>query len=109
MIERVKLTVKVKGIEGLYTVIDQIKRAICESDYFTIMPNSEVRQNLANKMLEKWECTLERKQQTVDPREPDPSRFGLFILHNCQRCLNGRRLCVRGNPTNCEYLHARND
>ena len=44
-----------------------------------------------------------------DPRDPDYSREGIFILHNCWRCQNGAARCVNGNPRQCEYPHARND
>lgn len=45
----------------------------------------------------------------VDPRDPHPTREGMFRLHNCARCGSGKRPCVRGNPRQCEYPHARND
>ena len=44
-----------------------------------------------------------------DPRDPDYSREGIFILHNCWRCQNGAARCASGNPRQCEYPHARND
>lgn len=44
-----------------------------------------------------------------DPREPDPSREGMFRDHNCWRCKDGAKPCVNGNPRQCEYPHARND
>lgn len=44
-----------------------------------------------------------------DPRDPDYTRTGMFVLHNCWRCKSGKRPCVRGNPNQCEYPHARND
>jgi hypothetical protein len=46
----------------------------------------------------------------IDPRDPDYSRQGVFQTHNCYRCKDGERACVRGgNPRQCEFLHARND
>ncbi len=45
----------------------------------------------------------------VDPRDPDPTREGIFRSHNCSRCRHGEKPCVRGNPRQCEWLHARND
>lgn len=45
----------------------------------------------------------------VDPRDPDPSRPGIFRDHNCYRCKDGKQACVKGNPNQCEYPHARND
>ena len=47
--------------------------------------------------------------QEVDPRDPDPSRPGVFRDHNCARCHSGKEPCVTGNPNQCEYPHARND
>jgi hypothetical protein len=32
-----------------------------------------------------------------------------FRDHFCARCRDGERPCVRGNPTTCEWPHARND
>lgn len=45
----------------------------------------------------------------LDPRDPDHSREGIFVHHNCARCSDGKRPCVKGNPRQCEYPHARND
>jgi hypothetical protein len=44
-----------------------------------------------------------------DPREPDHSRTGIFVHHNCSKCQHGAKPCVAGNPNRCEYPHARND
>ena len=51
----------------------------------------------------------EKSGEPLDPRDPDHSREGIFVLHNCSRCSDGRRPCVVGNPSRCEYPHARND
>jgi hypothetical protein len=45
----------------------------------------------------------------IDPRDPDPSRPGLFRDHNCWKCNSGEKPCVAGNPRECGNLHARND
>ena len=45
----------------------------------------------------------------VDPRDPDHSRAGIFVHHNCWRCQSGAKPCVSGNSARCEYPHARND
>lgn len=45
----------------------------------------------------------------IDPRDPDYSQEGMFVLHNCWKCQNGAARCVSGNPRQCEYPHARND
>lgn len=48
-------------------------------------------------------------REKPDPRDPDYSREGIFVLHNCFRCDSGRLSCVQGNPSRCEYPRARND
>ncbi len=48
-------------------------------------------------------------QDKPDPRDPDHSRSGIFVHHNCYRCGSGEMPCVNGNPNQCEYPHARND
>ncbi len=50
-----------------------------------------------------------RRSRPVDPRDPDFSRTGKFVLHDCSRCRDGAAACVRGNPNQCEFPHARND
>jgi hypothetical protein len=45
---------------------------------------------------------------TLDPRDPDYGREGIFVYHNCWKCSDGAKPCVRGRPSNCEYPHARN-
>ena len=47
--------------------------------------------------------------QPPDPRDPDHSRSGIFVSHNCWKCANGAKPCARGNRSWCEYPHARND
>lgn len=44
-----------------------------------------------------------------DPRDPDYSREGVFVYHNCWKCNDGQKPCVKGKSGGCEYLHARND
>lgn len=47
-----------------------------------------------------------------DPRDPDPSREGIFRDHNCARCKNGTDLSrcpTPDRPGNCGFPHARND
>lgn len=41
--------------------------------------------------------------------EPDYSRSGIFVHHNCSRCGDGARPCVQGGPHLCEFPHARNE
>lgn len=45
---------------------------------------------------------------TLDPRDPDHSREGIFVYHNCWKCDSGKKPCPYG-VHNCEYPHARND
>lgn len=45
----------------------------------------------------------------LDPRDPDHSREGIFIYHNCWKCQSGAKPCVRSNPNLCENPVARND
>jgi hypothetical protein len=46
------------------------------------------------------------RPQAPDPRDPRPDsemvgRDAIFRDHNCSRCRDGERPCVRGNPRNC--------
>jgi hypothetical protein len=50
-----------------------------------------------------------RLAKTLDPRDTDPSREGVFRDHNCWKCNSGEKPCVVGNPSRCDNLHARND
>jgi hypothetical protein len=48
----------------------------------------------------------------LDPRDPRPNdacRHPIFRYHNCARCANGARPCVKGNPNDCDNPYARND
>lgn len=45
----------------------------------------------------------------TDPRDPHPTRTGMFRDHNCWKCQSGEKPCVVGNPGRCEFPHARND
>jgi hypothetical protein len=62
-------------------------------------------------LLFEVDCAVSRERHgaVVDPRDPDPSRDGIFRNHNCHRCRDGQRPCVRGSPRQCEWPHARND
>ena len=53
--------------------------------------------------------TVTAHRKPVDPRDPDPSRPGIFRDHNCWKCKDGQKPCASGNPHGCEYPHARND
>jgi hypothetical protein len=45
----------------------------------------------------------------LDPRDPDYSRSGVFVDHNCYVCDSGKKPCVKSNPRDCDTLRARND
>jgi hypothetical protein len=51
----------------------------------------------------------ERPHTERDPRDPDPTREGIFRYHNCWKCHDGELPCVSGNSNSCEFPHARND
>lgn len=53
--------------------------------------------------------TPDMRAVAIDPRDPDPTREGIFRNHNCSRCQNGAKPCVQGHPNRCEFPHARND
>lgn len=60
----------------------------------------------------KRQLRYDKERRTItspDPRDPDHTRIGMFVLHNCWHCKDGREPCVAGNPHQCEYPHARND
>lgn len=46
-------------------------------------------------------------EKAMAPRE-NPAH-PKFRDHNCARCGDGARACKQGNPSQCEYPHARND
>jgi hypothetical protein len=50
-----------------------------------------------------------RLMQSGDPRDPDYTREGVFIYHNCWKCNSGKLPCVHGSPSRCGLPHARND
>jgi hypothetical protein len=45
----------------------------------------------------------------VDPRDPDHTRQGIFVNHNCYKCKNGTCPCAEGASNRCGYPQARND
>lgn len=53
--------------------------------------------------------TSVRRKARPDPREPDHSRQGIFVYHNCWKCRDGAAPCTNGNPNLCDYPRARND
>ena len=63
-----------------------------------------------NKRLRAKRLKYDKERRTiVDPRDPDHTRIGMFVLHNCWKCKNGTEACIVGNPRQCEFPHARND
>ncbi len=53
--------------------------------------------------------TLCEVMKPVDPRDPDQSRTGIFVNHNCAYCDSGKKPCRQGDPNRCDNPHARND
>ena len=53
--------------------------------------------------------TTATQPKTPDPRDPDHSRSGMFVHHNCSRCDDGRLPCRRGQHNTCGNPVARND
>lgn len=51
----------------------------------------------------------QRDLPPLDPRDPDHTKTGVFIYHNCARCRSGALPCVKGAPHLCDNLHARDD
>jgi|HubBroStandDraft_1064217.scaffolds.fasta_scaffold49021_4 hypothetical protein len=48
---------------------------------------------------------------STDLRDPDYSHKGIFQYHNCYRCHDGQKPCIKGkgNERQCDTLQARND
>lgn len=44
-----------------------------------------------------------------DPREPDHSKSGIFVLNRCWKCNDGQKPCARGGTHLCDFPRARND
>ena len=68
------------------------------------IPKRSVKGNLLHQM-----GNLLHSGTKPDSRDPDYSRTGIFVHHNCWRCKDGAQPCVQGSPNRCEYPHARND
>ena len=51
--------------------------------------------------------TRNDRDEFRDPREE--YRHPMFRDHNCWKCREGEKPCVAGNPSRCEYPHARNE
>lgn len=49
------------------------------------------------------------EEKKLDPRDPDPSREGIFRYHNCSYCSDGKKPCKQGSPSRCSNPYARND
>lgn len=45
----------------------------------------------------------------LDGRDPDHSRTGIFVHHDCWRRNHGALPCANGSPNRCENPRARND
>ena len=65
-----------------------------------------------NERLRAKRLRYDKERRTIvapDPRDPDYTRVGIFVLHNCSRCKDGREACVTGGSRRCPYPYARND
>jgi len=62
-------------------------------------------------MLEDYKKALDagRAIFTELPADAPSQRDGIFRDHSCWKCKDGKEPCVVGNPSRCEYPHARND
>jgi hypothetical protein len=79
---------------------------------FISAEKAELRNAIADltQMLEEIErADTSQVVNKVDPRDPDHSKEGVFVLHNCWRCRDGKLKCAQGNPHQCSMPHARND
>ena len=56
-----------------------------------------------------WRWLTHYGPPAIDPRDPDPTREGIFRNHNCWKCKDGAQPCAQGDPWECDYPHARND
>jgi hypothetical protein len=58
-----------------------------------------------------WELIIQAPgaKPPLDPRDPDHSRQGIFVNHNCSYCHNGELPCRQGDPNRCGNPMARND
>ncbi len=52
---------------------------------------------------------IDRAAGRPDPRDPHPTRTGIFRDHNCWACKDGAQPCREGSSNLCSYPHARND
>jgi hypothetical protein len=46
-------------------------------------------------------------EEAMAPRQ-NPAH-PMFRDHNCSRCSDGEKPCKNGDPSRCDYPHARND
>jgi hypothetical protein len=60
--------------------------------------------------------TYDERGYPQDSREPRDESYLKsrnislrFRDHNCARCHDGERACVKGDPGRCDWPHARND
>lgn len=48
-------------------------------------------------------------EQTLDPRDDDPTREGMWRYNRCSYCDSGRKPCKQGRHNLCSNPMARND
>jgi hypothetical protein len=61
---------------------------------------------MTTKQIEKDEAARAMEKAMGPRKNPLHPKFR---YHNCAYCGSGERPCKQGNPSQCEYPHARND
>ncbi len=100
-----------------YALVQQLRRALlltsidAERNGFCYGSQSNCVKALADsaKWLRANKSEMDTHVAKPDPRDPDHTRSGVFVLNNCWRCRSGEVPCVNGNPNQCSYPVARND
>jgi hypothetical protein len=88
------------------------RRNIANAIVNALAQSAETEDKRNERLRAKRQLRYDKERRTItspDPRDPDYTRVGMFVLHNCSRCKDGREPCIAGNPHQCEYPHARND
>ena len=71
------------------------------------MSNSHVHPTMGD-ILDAFSRSVDRDfERAMAPRE-NPAH-PMFRDHNCAYCGSGAKPCKQGNPSQCEFPHARND
>jgi hypothetical protein len=70
-------------------------------------PNSSVKRAFANADGISRAIADAEKREALGPRK-DPLH-PMFRDHNCAYCASGEKPCRQGDPSRCDYPHARDD